>query len=91
MSATARQYGIAPSLLFQWQRVMDDASDEGLKANEEVVPLSEVKKLKARIRELERALGRKTMQVEILEEAVELTKKKKRRSRGHSSNKDGGR
>ena len=35
---------------------MDDAGDEGLKSNEKVYPESEVKKLKARIAELERAL-----------------------------------
>ena len=39
---------------------MDGAGDEGLKSNEKVYPESEVKKLKARIAELERALGRKT-------------------------------
>jgi hypothetical protein len=37
---------------------------------------SEVKKLKARIAELERALGRKTMDAEILEAAVELAVEK---------------
>jgi transposase len=67
---------------------MDDATNKSLKANERVVPESEVKKLKARIRELERALGKKTLQVEILEEAVEIAKEKKLISRGSSS--DGG-
>jgi transposase len=69
---------------------MDDATTKGLKANEQVVPASEVKKLKARIRELERALGKKTMQVEILEEAIEIAKEKKLISRGSSSGEDGG-
>ena len=62
--------------MFLWRRTMDDAADKSLKANERVVPESEVKKLKARIRELERALGRKTMDVEILTEAVEIARKK---------------
>ena len=90
VSEVARKYGVAPSMLFQWKRVMDDATKKGLKANERVVPESEVKKLEARIRELERALGRKTMQVEILEAAIELTREKKLSSRGNSSDKDGG-
>jgi transposase len=64
---------------------MDDASNKGLKANEQVVPVSEVKKLKARIRELERALGKKTMQVDILEEAVEIAREKKWIPRDSSS------
>ncbi len=45
---------------------MDDATKKGLKANEEVVAKSELKKAEARIRELERGLGRKTMENEIL-------------------------
>ena len=67
---------------------MDDATKKSLKANEKVVPESEVKKLKARIRELERALGKKSLQVEILEEAVEIAREKKLISRGSSF--DGG-
>ncbi len=35
-------------------------------AEEQVVPLSEVKELKSEIRELQRLLGKKTMEVEIL-------------------------
>ena len=90
VSEVARKYGVPPSMLFQWKRVMDDASKKGLKGNERVVPESEVKKLEARIKELERALGRKTMQVEILEAAVELAREKKQISRGGSSDKGGG-
>jgi transposase len=85
VSEVARRYGLAPSMLFQWKRAMDDATKKGLKANEKLVPESEVKKLKARIKELERALGKKTMQVEILEEAVEIAREKKLISRGSSS------
>jgi transposase len=91
ISAVARTYGIAPSVMFLWRRTMDDASEQGLKANERVVPESEVKKLEARIKELERALGRKTMENEILQEALKLAGKKKRGSHGGSSKKGGGR
>ena len=70
---------------------MDDAAENGLKANERVVPESEVKKLEARIKELERALGRKTMENEILQEAMKIVEEKKRTSRGSSSGKGGGR
>ena len=91
ISAVARQHDISPSVMFMWRRAMDDATDKSLKSNERVVPESEVKKLEARIRELERALGRKTMDVEILTEAVKLANPKKRHSRGGSSKKGGGR
>ena len=90
VSGTARRYGVAPSLLFQWKRIMDDASDEGLAANEKVVPLSELRKAEQRIKELEQALGRKTLENEILTEAVRLTREKKRTSRGSSSRRRGG-
>ena len=70
---------------------MDDATKKGLKANEKVVPEREVKKLKARIRELERMLGKKTMENEILQEAVEIAREKKWISGGNSSDESGGR
>jgi len=91
VSETARRYGIAPSLLFKWKHIMDDASKSGLKANERVVPESEVNKLKARIRELERTLGKKTMENEILQEAVEIARQKQRSWRGNSSGGSDGR
>jgi transposase len=40
-----------------------------------VVPASELQAAQARIRDLERALGRKTMEVEILRAAQEVLKK----------------
>ena len=77
ISIVARRHGIAPSVMFLWRRAMDDATNKSLKANERLVPENEIKKLEARIRELERALGRKTMDVEILTEAVRIGKEKK--------------
>jgi transposase len=91
VSQTARRYSVTPSLLFQWKKVMDEASKKGLKANEQVVPKSELKKAQARIRELERMLGKQTMKVEILEEAVALAREKKWISGGNSPDENGGR
>ena len=90
ISETARTFGVAPSLLFQWKRVMDDATKKGLKANEEVVAKSELKKAEARIRELERALGRKTMENEILQEAVKIAREKRWISGGNSDSESDG-
>jgi hypothetical protein len=50
---------------------------EAVRADEEVVPASEARKLEDRVRELERLLGRKTMEVEILKEALDLARVKK--------------
>ena len=66
VSAVARLHGVAPSLLFQWRRRMTEGGQEAVRADEEVVPLSRVRELEGRVRELERLLGRKTMETEIL-------------------------
>ena len=46
--------------------------------NEDVVPASALRAAQARIRELEGALGRKTIEVEILQAARDEVKKKPR-------------
>jgi transposase len=76
-SLVARKYGLSPSLLFRWRQHRDAGSLTGLKAGEPVVPESELQKLKARVRELQRLLGRKTEDVEILRQGIELAREKK--------------
>ena len=78
VSAVARLHGVSPSLLFQWRRRMAEGGHEAVRADEEVVPLSRVRELENRIRELERLLGRKTMETEILREALEQARPKTR-------------
>jgi transposase len=46
-----------------------------------VVPLSEVKELRTQVRELQRLLGKKTMEVEILRDAIRIDREKKLISR----------
>jgi transposase len=70
VSAVARLHGVSPSLLFQWRRRMAEGGQEAVRADEEVVPIS-------RVRELERLLGRKTMETEFLREALEQARPKK--------------
>ena len=77
ISLVARKYKLSSSLLFRWRRLMDEGSMSGLGAGEAVVPESELKEAKGRIRELERLLGKKTLEVEILKDAVELVRSKK--------------
>ena len=81
VSAVARKYGIAPSQLFYWRRIMESGALTAVGASEDVVPASEVKQLKNQIRQLERLLGKKTVQIEILKEAVTLAREKKQISR----------
>lgn len=47
-------------------------------ADEDVVAASKVRELEKRVRDLERILGRKTMENEILKEAIEVARPKKR-------------
>ena len=77
VSSVARRYGVSPSLLFRWRRLMDEGGLQGLGADEAVVPESVMKALKLQLRELQRLLGKKTMEAEILKEALELTRSKK--------------
>ena len=46
-----------------------------MQASEDVVPASQLREAYVKIRELERALGRKTMEVEILRAVQEGVKK----------------
>ena len=77
VSIIARKYGIFPSQLFYWRRLMENGALKGIESREEVVPISELKAMEKRVRELERALGRATLDVEILKEAVRIGRKKK--------------
>lgn len=60
---------------------MSEGGKTAVRAGEEVVSASELRALKKRMRELERLLGRKTMEVEILKEAIEIAREKKLISR----------
>lgn len=81
VSYIARKHGIPPSQLFYWRKMMESGALTGIKSEEEVVPMSEVNELKRRIKQLERVLGQKTMDNEILREAVRIGREKKLISR----------
>ena len=76
VSYVARKYGISASLLFNWRRRMAEGGKQAIQADDEVVAASEVRELKRQIRELERVLGKKTLENEILRDAVELAHQK---------------
>ena len=77
VSYVARRAGVAPSLLFNWRRRMLEGGLQAVQADEDVVGTSRVRELERRVRELERLLGRKTMEVEILKEALDVARVKK--------------
>ena len=84
ISYVARRHGLSPSLVFRWRRLMSEGGKQAVQADEEVVAASEVRRLQDRVRELERLLGRKTMEVEILKEALDLARAKKPTLLSHS-------
>ena len=77
VSAVAREYGIAANQIFQWRKAYIEGSLVAVGANEAVVPSSELQDAMRRIKQLEGALGRKTLENEILKEAVDFAKAKK--------------
>ena len=60
---------------------MENGALIGVDKEEAVVPVSEAKELQQRIRQLERILGQKTVELEILKEAVRIGREKKLISR----------
>jgi transposase len=72
----SRELGVSRSLIQRWKHLLARRAETAVQANEDVVPASALRAAEQRIRELERALGRKTMEVEILQAAREEVKKK---------------
>ena len=71
MSLVARQHGVAPNQLFTWRRLVAQGSLTAAGSGEEVVPASDCRALQNQVRELHRLLGKKTLEGEILKEALE--------------------
>ena len=90
VSSVARRWRISPSVLFRWRKLHELGGLSGLDAEEPVVPESEVKQLRAQVRELQRMLGKKTMEAEILKDALELARSKKLLLLSRSSKPEGG-
>ena len=77
VSHVARRHGIAPSQLFTWKRRVLEGGFQAVAADEDVVGASRLRQLEKQVRQLERLLGRKTLENEILKEALELARPKK--------------
>jgi transposase len=89
--SAARRYGVAPNLLYRWRRLLSEGGAVDVDSDEPVIGNSEVKKLEDRVRELERILGRKALENEILREALSKASSKKPISRPILLPKDGSR
>ena len=73
----ARRNGVAPNLLCRWRRLMLEGGSVAVAEDDDVTSNKVVRQMEDRIRELERALGRKTLEAEILREALDRSRLKK--------------
>jgi transposase len=77
VSSVARKYGMAPSQLFRWRKLIHSQGLEAVLSEGQETVAEEVRELKRQVRELERLLGKKTLENETLREAIELEKSKR--------------
>jgi len=68
---------IAPCQLFNWRKLDREGALTAVGSGEPVVPASELATARAQISQLQRLLGKKTMENEILKEAVDIAWEKK--------------
>ena len=77
ISVVARRNGVTPNLLYRWRRLMLAGGSVAVREDDDVTANKVVRQLEDRIRELERQLGRKTLEAEILREALDKSRSKK--------------
>lgn len=73
----ARKYGVPIQNLSKWKSLSKTATQGALKSNDEMVPANEYRKAHDEIKKLQRALGRMTLERDILKDAVDIATKKK--------------
>ena len=66
-----RKYNIHAQMLYKWRKTLESGGKESLKHNGEVVPKGKYAEALKKIEELERALGRKSLEVDILKKVFE--------------------
>jgi len=91
ISVVVRRNGVAPNLLYRWRRLMMEGGAVAVSGDDDVTSNRAVRQMEDRIRELERQLGRKTLEVEILKEALDKSRSKKLTWLAQSQPKDGSR
>ena len=64
VSLVARLNGIQPNQLFAWRKLATQGALTATSAREEVVAASEYRAVQSQVRELQRLLGKKTMEAE---------------------------
>lgn len=73
----SRKYGVPMNYIYRWMRLVKGAGRRALRSNDEVVSASEHRKLFEENKKLKQALGKMTLERDILQEAVDIASKKK--------------
>lgn len=77
MWLVARRHGVNPNQLFHWRKLERMGALTAVEAGETVVPAAELDSARRQIRELQRLLGKKTLEAEMLKEAVDVARDRK--------------
>lgn len=77
-SELSRELGVARSLIQRWKHLATKGAEAAVGSNGEVVPVADLRAAQTRIKELERLVGKQTMEIEILRAAREEVKKRPR-------------
>ena len=75
-SELSRELGVARSLIQRWKYLATKGAEAAVGSNGDVVPLSELRAAQTRIKELERLVGKQTLELEILRGARDEVKKR---------------
>lgn len=78
VSELSRELGISRSVLQRWKHLIAQGGETAVAANEDVVPASDLRAAQQQIRELQRMLGKKEVELEILRAARDEVKKRPR-------------
>lgn len=77
IGTVSRRAEVSASVMFKWRQARESGAPTGLKAEEELVPMPEMKAARAKIRALQGLLGKKTEEIEILKDGLEYQHEKK--------------
>jgi transposase len=76
VSLVSRRHRTVPNQLFTWRWLHASGALSAIGAGEEMVAASEYRALQQQVRELQRLLGKKTLENEIVREALDLAQPK---------------
>jgi transposase len=67
-----RKYNIHTQMLYKWRKTLESNGKEGLRNNGEVIPKVRYVEALRKIEELEKALGSKTLELDLVKKSYEL-------------------